>query len=83
MLAFGFFAMKSGVGFPTKIYSFSDLKARKELTNTQLDSLTTLKSTTYASTQSALNDSIKKFKSTKTLYESTMDSKTEIEKKEL
>lgn len=79
-IIFGFFAMKSGMTFPTKIYSFAELKSRKELTNTQLDSLTTLKSTTYATTQNSLNDSIKKFKSAKELYEAAMSNKTEIEK---
>ncbi len=80
VMIFSFFAMKSGMTFPTKIYSFSELKARKELTNTQLDTLTTLKSTTYATTQNSLNDSIKKFKSAKELYEAAMSNKTEIEK---
>lgn len=80
IIIFSFFAMKVGITFPTKIYSFSELKARKELTNTQLDSLTTLKSTTYTTTQNMLNDSIKKFKSAKELYEAAMSNKTEIEK---
>lgn len=80
VLAFTFVCVKSGIGFPTKVYSFKELKNKRQVADTQLDNLTNLKSNAYANTQKSLKLSIQNFNSTKKLYESAIENKTSVEK---
>lgn len=79
-LIISFVSFKTGMTFPTKIYSYNELKQKQDETNSQLDALTNLKSGAYANAQRALEQSIKSFKATKTMYDAAMESKTDIEK---
>lgn len=79
-LVFSFICVKSGIGFPTKVYSSKELKAKRETVDMQLNNLTNLKSNAYANTQKTLKLSIQNFNSTKKMYEAAMESKTAVEK---
>lgn len=79
-LVFSFICVKAGIGFPVKVYSFKELKAKRETVDTQLNNLTNLKSNAYAGTQKSLKLSIQNFNSTKKMYEAAMESKSTSEK---
>lgn len=74
-----FISYKTGLTFPTKVYSYDELKQKQAETNIQLDALTNLKAGTYSNTQKSLTQTVKNFKSTKTMYDAAMESKTEVE----
>lgn len=79
-LVFSFICIKFGIGFPIKIYSFKELKEKRETADIQLNSLTNLKSNTYANTQKTLKLSIQNFNDTKKMYEEAIANKTTLEK---
>ncbi len=80
VIVIGFMCTKTGITFPCKVYSYKELKEKRQETNLQLDNLTTLKSKSYSGMQTALARSVKNFKATKTMYDSAMESKTDKEK---
>jgi len=79
-IVIGFMCTKTGITFPCKVHSYKELKEKRQETNQQLDNLTTLKSSSYSGMQTALARSVKSFKSTKTMYDAAMESKTDVEK---
>lgn len=79
-LIFGFVCVKKGVTFPFKIYSYAELKNESSVVDTKMNALTNLKSTTYASSESALQTTVKKHLEIKTNYDKVSSTKTEEQK---